>query len=498
MMVRMAEAVRRIACGWLCGVLVLGMFSLVAAQENGVAAPAKEPVVRQSGPITTVEVPPNEGDTALDRYVHAKDDSYKWQMISRTDTPLGTQFILELTSQTWLRPDEVDRPLWKHWLLVAVPNNAKSNKAFLFISGGKNGGDPPKSIDGRVVRVALETNTVAAEIKMVPNQPLIFHNDGVPRSEDDLIGYTWDHFLKTGDERWPARLPMVKSVVRAMDAIEEFMASETGGGRKVNEFVVAGGSKRGWTTWMTAAVDKRVVAIMPIVIDVLNLDISMRNHFASYGFWAPAVGDYVNHKIMHRRETDRYVDLLRIEDPYSYRNRFTLPKCIINATGDQFFCPDSSQFYFDDLPGEKQLCYVPNADHSLDGSNALDTLIAFHHCIVNDVERPKFSWSFAGDRTIRVRCETKPSRVLLWHAHNEKSRDFRVEEVGKVYQSKDLQDKGDGVYDVELEEPASGWSAYFVQCEFDVGATKPLRYTTGVRILPEERPHVDKPIPLQE
>jgi PhoPQ-activated pathogenicity-related protein len=88
--------------------------------------------------------------------------------------------------------------------------------------------------------------------------------------------------------------------------------------------------------------------------------------------------------------------------------------------------------------------------------------------------------------------------VLLWHAHNEKSRDFRVEEVGKVYQSKDLQDKGDGVYDVELEEPASGWSAYFVQCEFDVGATKPLRYTTGVRILPEERPHVDKPIPLQE
>jgi len=497
-MVLSADAIRRFARATFWGVVLLALTSPCRAQDDAAPATAPEPVVKPSGPITTVELPPNEGDTALDRYIKAKDDSYKWEFVSRTDTPLGTQFILELTSQTWLRADEVDRPVWKHWLLIAVPKNVKSNKAFLFISGGKNGGDPPKSIDGRVVRIALETNTVAAEIKMVPNQPLVFHNDGVQRSEDDLIAYTWDYFLKTGDERWPARLPMVKSVVRAMDAIGEFMASSTGGGMKVDQFVVAGGSKRGWTTWMTAAVDPRVVAIMPIVIDVLNLDVSMRNHFASYGFWAPAVDDYVNHKIMHRRETDRYVDLLRIEDPYSYRNRFDMPKCIINATGDQFFCPDSSQFYFDDLPGEKQLCYVPNADHSLDGSNALDTLIAFHHCIVNDVERPKFSWSFAGDRTIRVRCATKPARVLLWHAHNEKSRDFRVEEVGKIYQSKDLQDKGEGVYDVELDEPASGWTAYFVQCEFNVGATKPLRYTTGVRILPDDRPHVEKPIPLLE
>lgn len=39
--------------------------------------------------------------------------------------------------------------------------------------------------------------------------------------------------------------------------------------KDLKNFVVGGASKRGWTTWTTAAVDDRVVAIVPVVIDLL-------------------------------------------------------------------------------------------------------------------------------------------------------------------------------------------------------------------------------------
>ncbi len=77
---------------------------------------------------------------------------------------------------------------------------------------------------------------------------------------------------------------MTKSAVKAMDTITAFLATEAGGATKVDKFVVAGGSKRGWTTWTTAAVDKRVVAISPMVIDLLNIVPSFIHHYRAYGF----------------------------------------------------------------------------------------------------------------------------------------------------------------------------------------------------------------------
>ena len=225
----------------------------------------------------------------------------------------------------------------EHWLTVIRPNELATQKAFLFIGGGSNGGDPPKGANPIVSRIAVATGSVTVELAMIPNQPLVFHNDGQRRVEDDLIAYTWDQFLKTGDDTWPARLPMVKSVVRAMDTVDELMASDDGGNVEMEGYVVAGGSKRGWTTWLTAAVDPRVVAQIPIVIDVLNSTESMRHHYSAYGFWAPAVGDYQRHKIFDRVNTPEYEALSKIVDPYSYRERYTMPKYIVNAAGDQFF-----------------------------------------------------------------------------------------------------------------------------------------------------------------
>jgi PhoPQ-activated pathogenicity-related protein len=431
------------------------------------------------------------GETALDRYVAKPDPTYSWKVVKEVGGNPVMQYVVDLKSQAWRTEKDVNRTVWQHWLIIVKPEKPTSDTAFLFISGGSNGDKPPKSADPFVTKIAEATNSVVAELRMVPNQPLVFHNDGVNRKEDDLIGYTWDQYLKTGDDTWLARLPMTKSAVRAMDCVQEFLTTERGGKHKIEKFVVAGGSKRGWTTWCTAAVDKRVVAAIPLVIDVVNVRPSMQHHVAAYGFYAESVGDYLKHNIMQRSHDPKLTDLYAIEDPYSYRDRLTMPKFIVNAGGDQFFCPDSSQFYYDDLKGEKYLRYVPNADHSLKNSDALESIIAFYWTILTGKPRPRYSWTFGKDGSIRVTTPDKPKEVILWQATNANARDFRVEKIGRAYTSSVLRDQGDGVYMGKVETPAKEWTASFIELTFEVGAPAPLKLSTAVRVLPERLPFPD-------
>jgi PhoPQ-activated pathogenicity-related protein len=429
--------------------------------------------------------------TPLDDYVAKPDPTYAWKLVKTIPGDGVTSYILDLKSQTWRATPEVDRPVWQHWLTVTRPDKVTSDTALLVIGGGRNGGEAPAAAPGDATDRARRTGTVVVSLGQVPNQPLVFNKDGKERSEDDLLAYCHIKFIETGDATWVARLPMVKSAVRAMDAATEFLASAEGGKVAVKHFVVAGGSKRGWTTWLTGAVDLRVKAIVPIVIDVVNVRPSMMNHYAAYGFWAPAVGNYaVQHKVMDRWDSPRMEELNRIEDPYFYLDRLTLPKYVVNAAGDQFFTPDSSKFYFDDLKGPKYLRYVPNGDHSLRDTDAADSVLAFYRAIVKGSPLPKFKWTMGKDGSITVEAETKPKEVNLWQATNPKARDFRLMSIGKAYRSSPLKADDKGVYVGRVAKPESGWTAFFVELVFDSGDEKaPYKFTTQVQVVPDVLPH---------
>ncbi|HVK14290.1 MAG TPA: PhoPQ-activated pathogenicity-related family protein [Gemmataceae bacterium] len=432
--------------------------------------------------------PLNGPKTALDEYVAKPDPAYEWKVVKTVPGDGVTTFVIDLKSQSWRKTPDVDREVWQHWLTVVKPDAVKHATGFLMIGGGKNGSPAPDAASALTLTMAKATGSVVAELKMVPNQPLVLNNDGKPRSEDDLLAAGWIKFMDTGDPLWVTRLAMVKSAVRAMDTVTALMASEQGGKVDVKSFVVAGGSKRGWTTWLTGAVDKRVVAVVPIVIDVLNLDVCCVNHFCAYGFWAPAVGDYTRHKVFERRGTSAYDALLKLEDPYFYRDRFTMPKYVVNAAGDQFFPPDSAKFYFGDLPGPKYLRYVPNADHSLRNSDAQDSILAFYNAVLTKAPLPKFTWETGKDGSIRVKAEDKPKEVLLWQATNPKARDFRLESIGPAYKSSRV-DLVDGAYVAKVDKPAAGWTAFFVELTFDSGGKVPYKFTTPVSIVPDVLPH---------
>jgi PhoPQ-activated pathogenicity-related protein len=428
-------------------------------------------------------------ETALDRYVKAPDSHFKYALVKTLPGAGYSAYVLDMTSQQYLSKAEVNNPIWRHWLTIVKPAKVSSSVGLLFIRGGDNKDGAPGSADPLAAHIATMTGAVVAVLNMVPSQPLVFAGEKRERVEDAIIAYTWAKYLRTGDEKWPLRLPMTKAAVRAMDAVSGFLASPAGGKVIVDKYVVSGESKRGWTTWTTAAVDKRVVAIMPGVIDVLNIGPSFLHHYRAYGAYSSEVDDYVEAGIMQWEGTEEYKRLMQIEEPFSYRDRLTMPKFIINAAGDQYFLPDSSQFYFDQLPGENYLRYVPNADHAVrDHTDVEQSIAAYFESIVKQTPRPRFTWKIQPDGRIVVDTVTKPIAVKLWQATNPKARDFRMAKIGPAYKSSDLAPVSPGHYVGQVSKPAKGYTAYFVELTFPTGGKYPFKFTTGVKVAPDTYP----------
>jgi PhoPQ-activated pathogenicity-related protein len=457
-------------------------------------------------------------ETALDRYVRKPDDAYRFSLVSVLQGDGYQAHVLDLVSQRWRNPWEVDRTEWHHWLTIIVPDEVSRRTALLWIGGGQNDDPAPTRAAERSVRLAVSTGTVVADLGMVPNQPLFFaDSEREGRSEDDLIAYGRIKYIVTGDTEWLVRLAMVKSGVRAMDAVQAHLRGADGGGIAIDEFVVAGGSKRGWTTWLVGALDTRVSAIVPVVIDALNSEAITRHHYEAYGFFSPALRDYVRHGLYpYLLGTEALHRILAIEDPYCYRERErlrTIPKLLVNAAGDQFFLPDNSRFYFADLDGEKHLRYVPNAKHDLVGSDAQDTILAFYRQVLDGRARPRFSWRTLEDETILVSARDRPREVRLWQATNPNARDFRLDVIGKAWSSTKLEESAPGEWRASVREPEAGYTAFFVELTYDSGQSaqagavrsaspdgrvspasasgevEPLKLTTTVSVVPNRLPY---------
>jgi PhoPQ-activated pathogenicity-related protein len=429
-------------------------------------------------------------DTALDRYIAKATPEYGFSVVKTIESGATRMRVVSMISQQWRSKAEVDRPLWHHWLSIIEPKHIKTNICLLVVSGGSTSDEAPHGVSSVATEVVARTGAVVAELHAVPNQPLRFSDENSARSEDDIIAYSWNKFLRTGDDEWPLRLPMTKSVVRAMDTITALFTPSRNK-PIVDRFIVGGTSKRGWTTWLTPVVDPRVVAIVPVVIDTLNVEAIAAHEYRVYGFWPSALEPYEKMGIMSWLGTPQFDALVHIEDPYSYRERITVPKLIVNATGDQYFTPDSSRFYYNGLLGEKYLRYVPNTDHSLKGAtrSAAETGKAFVDSIINGAPRPRYDWSMPAEGGIRVQTADKPVAVKLWQALNPDARDFRLETIGNGFVPSDLRDEGGHSYFANVARPARGFTAYFIELTYSTLHGDLFTVTSGVRVTPDVLPY---------
>ncbi|REK19301.1 MAG: hypothetical protein DWQ37_01530 [Planctomycetota bacterium] len=412
---------------------------------------------------------------ALANYVNTPDDSYGYTVALEQNQGAYTYYVLDMTSQTWRDATDVNKPDWRHWVKVVVPNGALGDTALLFITGGNNNFGSPPGPSTEMVQLALATNTVTVELRTVPSQSLEFVGDTYgPRSEDEIIAYSFDRFLagigEADNETWPVLVAMAKSAVRAMDTVQDFIP-DVRPGETIEDFVVTGYSKRGWTTWLTGAVDDRVKAIIPGVFDNLNQGPQMVHHYGTLGFFSQAVHDYNDLQIFERILTPEALLLSRIVDPYRYlgTGKFDdMPILVLNSAGDEFFVTDSSQFYINDLPGtDKYMRYIPNTGHGLD-QRAVESTLSFYVAVLLGAPLPEYSWTVEQNGEIHVNVGTSPSAVKLWQGTNPNARDFRNGyNPGLItWTSTILSDQGGGNYVGDVPMPADGATGYFIELTF--------------------------------
>lgn len=397
-------------------------------------------------------------ETALESYLEQLDPSYSWRIHEQFKEGPVTAYVVELTSQTWMGH------VWKHQLTVVVPKKVRSKTALMFIEGGSSDDDgtirwrDPRK-DGIVLgvaRIALQNRAIVAVLRNVPRQPLY----GGKR-EDALISMTLHNFKNDGDYTWPLLFPMTKSALRAMDAIQELASQQLN--KKIDDFVVSGASKRGWTTWLTAASgDPRVKAIAPMVIDILNMPANLDYQIEAYNEYSEEIQDYTDLEIPQTVDSPSGKAITTMIDPYSYRDRLTVPKMIFNGTNDPFWVIDAIKHYLPGIPGENYLHYVPNAGHNLgDGKQAITALGSFFSHTVKNKPYPQTAWTTSvSDGKVLINVEATKKKLVgvrVWEASST-DRDFRNEQ----WVSTDLGIKKVDQFQATVTLPTEGYKAFYV------------------------------------
>jgi PhoPQ-activated pathogenicity-related protein len=396
-------------------------------------------------------------------YVQKPDPKFSWKLTSKKELPEGTVYELHLVSQEW------QGITWEHQIQVFLPKGVKPGETmFLWNQGGKP--DVGSTLFG--MDLATKMQAPVAFLFGVPNQPLLGG-----KKEDALIAETFVRYLNTKDENWPLLFPMVKSLVRAMDALQEFAKQEWK--VEIRDFVVSGASKRGWTTWLTAAADTRVKAIAPLVIDTLNFQLQIPHQLKCFGKFSEMIKDYTERGLVPMPNTPEAKKLWMMVDPWHYKDKLKMPILILNGANDPYWSTDALNLYWDDLNAPKWVTYVPNAGHNLqqvhdngkkDLVRARNTLAMFAYHQIHKKELPQLTWKHGnsgGKQRLLVTSATPPLAARLWVATGN-TLDFR-----KAKWQEHAVKLEKNTVKGEVEVPATGCQALYGELEFE---TNGMRY----------------------
>lgn len=292
---------------------------------------------------------------------------------------------------------------WRHDVMIVHPSWASGlDGCFLEVTGDNAG-----EVDLAYAKELAESSGLpVAVLFQVPNQPLW------EMVEDDLIASTFERFLETGDQEWPLLVPMVRSVLAAMDALEREFGFD--------RFLVGGASKRGWTSWLTAATgDPRVAGIVPLVFDNLRMDLQMKRQMELWGRPSDMVDDYARRQLHLIEQSARGPELLEIVDPWRQLASMNSPALVVNGANDAYWAVDALGLYYGDLPTGSGAVVVPNLGHSTGGRTFWGpALYRFARAVLGGGLFPTVSARWEGAR-LEWGSSMEPSAIRVWTADSD-------------------------------------------------------------------------------
>ncbi|NIA15267.1 MAG: protein kinase [Nitrospiraceae bacterium] len=521
-----------VACG--AGVVaVLAIVVMVAVMRSR----STEPLSRSVSALWS--------DTPILDYVNEPDTNFAYHLYGTIPGIGYSTHVLDLTSQSW-HPGQTDPPLWRHWLTIIAPDKVTSNTAMLVLSDGFSTAEKPLTdVPAIFLAMALTTKSVVAIMEGHPRDPLTFR-DGTyltPGAErEEFAVETFVRFLDTGDPTWPVVCPLVKSVVRAMDAVQAYADEGLGIARPVEHFLLTGDAD-GWGTWLTAAVDDRVTALAPIQFDLLNIPAQIEHQIGFRGDFSPFLSLFSERGVMPALDTEEGERLLKIIDPYEYRSQLTMPKLLLlPGRTNPYTTIDAAGLYLPDLKGSTYLFCAPNL--ALTRSNPFlaqrgtlldvpgapggadyarqdfrDTLQVFYHKILVDKPMPRFTWEFSPDGAFRIVAEDQPVEVRLWLAKSD-SRDFsfvaegdeqtvadetaeltdfdgfEVDAENQAWHVETLNYTSEGVYEGKVLLDETKYTAFYIELIYPsiLGVNYSLTTSAHVLTAPETHTQITEPI----
>jgi PhoPQ-activated pathogenicity-related protein len=310
-------------------------------------------------------------------------DRFSISLVSQRPLIRGQVFIVTMTSQSW------NGQLWRHRLFVYRPTNLdlSNASALMVLSSGRPLDDAPEDAEDHrfigelamLIPAAETSGTLVAVLSNTLHQPMF---DGL--IENDLLAHSFEQYLHEGIEEQPVVFPLVAAIRRAMDSLQHLARERFA--HTVEFFTLSGLSKRGWGAWLAAGVDLRVKAVVPVMMDFIDIPSQVRHQREVWGDISPKLKPFEDRQIFARLDTPRGQALLDWIDPIRWPRCREVAKLLISASNDEYWPFGSAARMMPRLAEESWHSMIANARHGSLDLDAINGAIFAMHLHAADVE----------------------------------------------------------------------------------------------------------------